>query len=54
MKNRYRDCVLQAYREAGYNTLHKIALSSYKQRFGTKNAKRRGFMTNQIWDGNLN
>ena len=38
---------------AGYKTLHKIAVRSYKQPFGGKNFKKRGLITDHFWDGNL-
>ena len=38
---------------AGYKTLHKIAVRSYKQPFGCKNLKKRGLITDHFWDRNL-
>ena len=40
------------YRGAGYKTLHKIAVRSYKQPFGGKNLKKRGLITDHFWDRN--
>ena len=39
------------YRGAGYKTLLKIAVRSYKQPFGGKNLKKRGLITDHFWDG---
>ena len=36
--------------EAGYKTLHKIAVRSYKQSFWDKN-KKRGVITDHFWNG---
>ena len=38
---------------AGYKTLHKIAVRSYKQPLGGKNLKKRGLITDHFWDGNF-
>ena len=38
---------------AGYKTLHKIAVRSYKQPFGCKNLKKRGLITDHFLDRNL-
>ena len=43
----------QCYKGAGYKTLHKIVVRSYKQPFGGKNLKKRGLITDHFLNGNL-